>query len=610
MLRFEIGLNLKFIGMKYLLLSMLLLMVGFAQGQRLVILHTNDMHSHLNGFSPEAEYTPLINDNDPTSGGFARIAGFIKSEKEKEGDKLLVVDAGDFLMGTLFQTLELTEGFQLNLMKKMGYDFAAIGNHEFDYGPNMLAKIINNNLNNGPIPQLLCANYEGATLYPDDQLQKLFADGVILPSKVIEKNGVKIGLFGLLGVDADESIASYFGVEFEKQKKVAKETSAYLKNVEKVDLVVMLSHSGVWENKKGEWSGEDLDYAKAAPDIDIIISGHTHTYLPKALHSGNATIVQTGSLGLNVGKLTIDFDENHKPIVDYELVHMDDKITADAEIQKLIDDQASVIEKNTLADVGVNFTAPVVETSFNLECDEFHPFESNLGPFVADAIYYYVNQVPGEHVDLSMAATGVIRTNIYKGIMGLENISDLFNIMPLGNGDDDIPGSPLGKIYVTGNELKKVLELILAVSPKKTTYYLYYSGGQIDFNPDKGLFKKIKAIRIGDDEHGYHSIDIGKKSTELVSIAANKYMISFIGQLKKMSFGIVNVVPKKANGKPFGSDSFLVDVNPQKEGVQEAKEWLSIYNYVKTFKDINGNGIPDIPEIYTTKVNPLVKVIN
>ena len=591
--------------MKIILILPLLIVAFFVKGQSLVILHTNDMHSHLNGFSPEAEYTPLINDADPTAGGFSRIAGYINSQKDIYDDKLLVVDAGDFLMGTLFQTLEPAEGFQLNLMKKMGYDFVAIGNHEFDYGPNTLAKILNNNLNNGPIPQLLCANYKGAKLYPDDQLRKLFDNGVILPYSVTEKNGIKIGLFGLLGVDADESIASYYGVEFNDQKKVAKETAKYLKEVEKVDLVIALSHSGVWKNKKGEWSGEDMDYAKAASDIDIIISGHTHTYLPKALHSGSATIVQTGSKGLNVGKLIVDFDENHKPQVTYELVKMDDKIKASSEIQALIDNKSHFIERNLLSGLDIGFSQPIVETSFNLSMDEMHPFESNLGPFIADATYHYLNKSGKNNVDMTMVATGVIRSDIFEGNKGKQNINDLFNIMPLGNGDDDMPGSPLAKIYVNGRELKKVLELILAVYPKKTNYYLYYSGAQIDFNPDKGLFRKIESIRIGTERDGYNNVDIGKHSKDLVSIGANKYMISFIGQLKKMSFGIVNIVPKKANGEPFGNDSFVVDMDPAKEGVQEAKEWLSIYDYVKSFPDVNGNGIPDIPEIYRTKKNPL-----
>ena len=108
---------------------------------------------------------------------------------------------------------------------------------------------------------------------------------------------------------------------------------------EKVDLVVVLSHGGVERDKNGNWVGEDLNLAKASPDIDIIIGAHTHTNLPETLKAGNAVIVQTGSYGSNVGKLDITFNSARKPSVSYSLIPMDDKIDADAEIQQLIEDK-------------------------------------------------------------------------------------------------------------------------------------------------------------------------------------------------------------------------------------------------------------------------------
>ena len=109
-------------------------------GKKIVILHTNDLHSHITGCAPESDYTPLIVNDDNTRGGFARIASIFKEEKGGEGEITLILDGGDFLMGTLFQGVELTTGFQLPLMKKMGYDVVAIGNHEFDWGPDKLPK--------------------------------------------------------------------------------------------------------------------------------------------------------------------------------------------------------------------------------------------------------------------------------------------------------------------------------------------------------------------------------------------------------------------------------------------------------------------------------------
>ena len=591
--------------MKYVFSLILLLISLFQYAQDLVIVHSNDLHSHLNGFSPEAEYTPLIHDNDPTRGGFSRIAGFINSEKKQYEDKLLVVDAGDFLMGTFFQTLELSEGFQLNLMKKIGYDFVALGNHEFDFGPGALAEIINHSLQNGEIPQLLNTNYKEAKSSDGSKLMRLFENKVILPYSVIEKNGYILGIFSLIGKDANESISDDYGIILNNQKKVAKQTAKYLKNVEKVDLVIVLSHSGVEKDKKGEWAGEDVEYAEAAPDIDIIISGHTHTCLPEPIYAGNAVIVQTGALGMYMGKLEIYLQGREKPQVKYTLTEMNDDIEADEQVQQMIDAKVPVLEKTILSNIGVGYNEIIGETSFDLVLDENDQDASNLGPFIADAIYNTLNKSENTATDVVFVASGVIRNNIVKGNTGKQNINDIYNIMPLGRGEDAVPGHPLAKVYVYGNELKEVLELILHVYPDKHDYYLYFSGLEIDYNPEKGLFKKISAIRVGNPVDGYREIDISKKSNDLICIAANKYMISFIGRLKKMSFGLVNVVPKKADGSVIADQDFLIDMDPDKEGIQEAKEWVSMYRYIKGFEDINGNGIPDIPVIYKTKTNPL-----
>jgi 5'-nucleotidase / UDP-sugar diphosphatase len=594
--------------MKKLLFFVCLCLADFVMAQDLIILHTNDMHSHFNGLAPETEYTPLINDNDPTQGGMSRIAGLIKSEKEEYGDKVLVVDAGDCLMGTLFQTLETETGFQLNLMKKMGYDFVTLGNHEFDFGPNTLATIIENNKKLGAIPQILSTNYLFAKDGSDSSLVKEFKDGTILPFSVIEKNGYKIGLFGLLGQDADDAIAGYINVSFNKINKVAKKTASYLKKVEKVDLVVVLSHSGVTKMKDGNWEGEDYKLARAVPDIDIVISGHTHTELPQLVHAGNGVVVQTGENGKKVGQIEVRFDKNRKPSVEYKLITMDDKIPGDPIIQKLIDEKSEYIDKNLLSDLGIQSNKPLYETGFELTMNDKKPEPSNLGPFISDAVYYMLNNHYHEKVDMTILATGIIRHNIDVGKTGKQNINDLFNIMPLGIGEGKIPGSPLGKIYITGNELKKVMELIFAVYHSKSDYYLYSTGMQIKYNPEKGLFKKISEITVGNDELGYRKVSFSKKDKTLYSLAANKYILSFIGALKKMSFGIVNVVGKNADGTVIKNDNFLIDLDKNKEGVQEAKEWLALLEYVRSFPDTNGNGLPDVPSIYKTKVNQFLMV--
>ena len=129
-----------------------------AQDRKLVILHTNDLHSRLDGFAPSSAYTPGSINDDKTLGGFSRIANLISKEREANPGSLLVVDDGDFLMGTIFHFMEEYNGFQLPLMKKMGYDFVALGNHEFDFGTGKLSLIIDKSVERGPIPELLLSN--------------------------------------------------------------------------------------------------------------------------------------------------------------------------------------------------------------------------------------------------------------------------------------------------------------------------------------------------------------------------------------------------------------------------------------------------------------------
>ncbi|MBN1767938.1 MAG: bifunctional metallophosphatase/5'-nucleotidase [Prolixibacteraceae bacterium] len=592
--------------MKSLLTIILLGLSLYAYTQDLILLHTNDIHSHLMGLSPESEYTPFENDNDPTRGGFARLAGYMKAEKQQNNDKLIIVDAGDFLMGSLFQTIELSHGFQLNLMHEMGYNHLALGNHEFDFGPDSLAKIIVNAQNNGPIPTILCTNYKGIKNSTDSDLRALFNNQTILPYDVFEKNGYRIGIFSIMGKNADDAIPGFYDLEFENQLKTARKTARYLKKQAKADIVIALSHSGVYKNERGDWKGEDVEMGRKINDIDIIISGHSHTSLNTPIQAGNTIIVQTGTAGINLGRIEINFDSFGTPLVQYQLIAIDDKITADKEVQEKIETRIPLIETSILKPLGIEFDTPILETAYDLHINGRNPAKSNLGPFVADAMYHWLNKPKGPQTDIVVVAAGVIRNNISHGKYGQQNINDLFNVMPLGAGLDNIPGTPLSKLYVTGNELKKVMELILAVSEVRPNFYLYFSGMRAFINPNKRIFRKVQSLEIGNEQEGYQSIRFDKRDTTLYSVTANAYMVSFIGQLKKMSYGLVNIKSKNEKGEATNPMELVIDLNPDKPGIQEAKEWLSIYHYATDLEDTNGNGIPDIPEKYRKAKNPII----
>jgi len=590
----------------FLLLSVIL-SISAQEEKKIILLHTNDLHSRLNGFAPESEYSPYLTGNDRTKGGFARIAAIIKKEKKENPGLTLAVDAGDFLMGTLFQSLEVKTGFQLGLMQKMGYDLVCLGNHEFDFGTVKLAEIINKAGENGTIPPILSGNAVFSSSDPgDDGLEKLFSDGTISRKLVIKRDGLTIGFFSLLGINAADVAPLARPVKFSKQVSFAKSMVKELQN-ENCDIIICVSHSGVTIGKDGKWTGEDVKIAEKVKGIDVIISGHTHTRLDKPLVVNGVPVIQSGENGQYVGRMALTWSDGKVRIDDYTLIPVDDTIGGDSETGKLIEVQQDLITKEILAPLGINYSDPVAETGFQIECNingDF--FSSNLGPLVADAIHYYVNKHSAEGTDVSMVAAGVIRDKLVPGVL---SAPDIFSVMSLGSGSDNIPGYPLARLYVTGKELKNILEILQVAYRSSPDNYCYYSGLRVEYDPDKGLLKKIGRIEIINPDGSVRNVDLSKKNNTLYSITANSYMLEFIGIIKKMSFGLINVVPKDASGNPVTDmKSAIIDMNGSATGIQEGKEWLALLEFIGSMKDTSNNGIPDINSKYSVPVQTFFNV--
>ena len=566
-------------------------------GKKIVILHTNDMHSRVTGFAPESAYTPLSVNDDKTIGGFARIASIIRREKEKLPENTLAIDAGDFLMGTLFHTVEAETGFQLPLMKKMGYDIVSLGNHEFDFGISKLTEIVHSSINRGLIPEILLSNAAFSKKdKDDDSFEELYKEKIIKRSLVITRDGVKIGFFALLGINASDVAPYASPVTFEKQTAFAETAVKELKK-QKCDLIICLSHSGLTKGTNGAWEGEDVVLAKKVKGLNLIISGHTHTKLEKPLIINGIPIIQAGEYGEYVGKIVLSSDSLSFRMESYDLIAVDDRIQGDAEINELIERQKINITGYILEPFRLDYNKPVAETASSLECNEHGNLEeSNLGPLVADAINYYLNKHSSKGADVSMVSAGVIRDKMMPGI---QSVPDLFRIMPLGSGKDKVPGYAFSRLYVTGRELKNIIEILLVAYKSNSDYFCYYSGLKVIYNPGKGLLKKINKIFIVKPGKDDVELDLSKGNKTLYSVAANSYMLEFIGIIKKKTFGMVNVVPKDSEGnRVTDMKTAIVDINEEMAGVQEGKEWLALLEYMSQMKDLNGNGIPDLETKY------------
>ncbi len=575
--------------------------------KKIVILHTNDIHSRLIGYAPESEYTPLTTNDDRTVAGFARMASIIKNEKATNKSTVLVVDAGDFLMGTLFQQLEPVNGFQLRLMKSIGYDAVCIGNHEFDFGDEKLADIINSAKREGGIPPVLLSNaIIDNNDSRDEGLGKLFSENILQRKLIINRDGLKIGFFSLLGKSAVENAAYAAPVKFSRQISTAKRMVKELKD-KKCDMIICLSHSGVTREKDGSWGGEDVTLARKVKGISVIISGHTHTKLDKPVMVNGIPVVQTGSYGKYVGRLALTYAGGKVTVDSYKLIPVDDSIAGDPVVNGLVNDQKKLVSDDVLKPLGMDYDKKVAEAAFPLECDEDGDYrESNLGPLVADAIYSYINNHTKSGLDVSMVAVGVIRDNI---VPGFQCAPDIFKIMSMGSGNDNVPGYPLSRIYITGHELKNVLEVLEIAAKSDPENYCFYSGIRVQYDPDGGFLKKIRKIEITDRKGNTKEVDLSRKNKTLYSIAANSYMLRYVGIIKKETHGLVNVVPKDAAGKPVKDmNTAVIDIDESKPGLQEGKEWLALMEFLSSMKDVNGNGVPDISEKYRTAVKTFYTV--
>ncbi|MBN1253614.1 MAG: bifunctional metallophosphatase/5'-nucleotidase [Bacteroidales bacterium] len=571
----------------------ILLITQVSDSQKLVILHTNDMHSMLTGFGPELSYTPMTVNDDETIGGFARLATLFKNEKAENPNSTLIVDAGDFLMGTIFQADEQTSGFQIALMKKMGYDAITLGNHEFDFGPDILSKIILASKKNAEIPQIIASNIVfSETSNADNELEKLYKDKTIKEYTIIEKNSLKLGIIGIVGQDADGVAPNAKPVSFSKQIKTVQRLTDKLKNEEKVDLVILLSHSGFYPNEKGVYEGEDLKIAEKVKNLDVIISGHTHVSTEKAIKVNNTIIVQTGAYVKNLGRLELNIENKKIKNYNFSLIQLNDKILGDEEVNSLIDKHKADIDEKYFKPYGLSYSLPIGETDYTMKTDSYVDKKAGtVGQFVADAIKFYVDK-HSDKVDLTIEASGTIRENILKGKI---TAPDLFRVSPLGIGANQTPGYPIAKLYITGKELKGLMEVIVKThATPGADSYLNYSGVKIDVNMDKGLLRKVQKVYIEDKE-----IDISKSNTKLYSIAASSYLLKFIGRIKKMTFGLIKIVPKDEKGNAITDiNKQIIDFDKNTAGIQEGKIWLALIEYLKSLEDKNNNGLPEIPEKY------------
>jgi len=575
-----------------------------AQGQSdLVLLFTGDLHSAVLPHRVVTEGGRI-----EVLGGFARIASMIKAEREKEGDRVLAVDAGDMVAGSLFQVLFQSEAAELRLMHAAGIEVATIGNHEFDFGPAALARALTTaKVKNAAIPLVASNTFFDSRDDRDNLLEAVFADYPVREYLVLEKNGLKVGLFGILGETAADDAPDAAPVTFSKQIVRARELTAKLRDTEKVDLVIALSHSGISSNPK---KSEDEKLAREVPGIDVIVSGHPHVPIRFPVVVGSTLIVGVGDRGEELGYLRLRRGADGRFAAEsYALRPVTADIPEDPAVAAEVAAFRAQVDSSVTEAFGFNPEDVVAETAFAL-LDERKPslgtsWEIGLGDLVVDAHRAAVAaSEPGGWKEKVPAIVihpwGQLRDALLPGpITG----NDVFSVLSLGVGPDGKPGYPLVSVWLTGREIRRLFEVETTVAPGNEDAHLQVAGAKVRYNPRRIPFDRVTGLEIAEGDGTLKPVEPDR----LYRVVANLYMARMIGYVSKASYGILKLEPKDAEGKPRTDlENLIIDGDPSAPGVQEIKEWAALAAYLKTFPDTDGNGVSNIPASYAVSAGRLV----
>ena len=571
------------------------------------ILFTHDLHSH---------FLPQPTAEGGESGGYARLKTVIDGERAMNPDALLV-DGGDFSIGSLIQTLYTTQAAELRTMGAMGYDAVTIGNHEFDHKGVGFAEMLNSakaaqtaamglltdsqypprNLEAyqaqyGPLtlalPALLEANYAPADDNPDRAfIRSAMENYGVTDCMTLERGGVTYGLFGLMGVDSDEC-APTSGFTRTDAAKAAKRCVETLKG-EGAEIIVCLSHSGTGDSLA---SSEDEELAKAVDGIDVIVSGHTHSTLAEPLVVNDTYIVSSGPYCQNLGSLTFSWDDGgEKRLLDYRLIPIDETVAENPEIAGLVEQWKDMVGETYLARYGLTYDEVLTHSDYDLNTPASAVQENNgLGTLVSDAFLWADRTLNAAYADsphtVSVTADGVLRANLPAGDL---TAAMAFDVLSMGVGEDGTSGFPLVAVYLTGKELKAAMEVDASVTPIMPAAQLYMSGAKYAFNTKRMFFNRIYDAALTDvtfDESGTgnaYEID----DSALYRVVTGMYSAQMLGTVKSKSMGLLSLEPKQANGTPVTdfADCILYDANGN-----ELKEWYALAAYLEQFGE---DGLPD-----------------
>ncbi len=531
----------------------------------LTILFTHDTHDH---FLPDATDT----------GGYTRLAALLKEQREAAVHTTITLDAGDFSMGSLFQTVYTSDAPELRALGAMGYDATTLGNHEFDYRQQGLADMLNAAKESGaPLPAIVQANYTTPE-NPETAVSLLnaFENYPVTPYTVIEKpyvdvpgahtgdkDTLRIAVFGLMGLDSHEC-APMSGMVYESIIDAAKRVVAEIQSKEDPDYIICLSHAGTEDGR-----GEDYELAKAVDGIDVIISGHTHTTLSEPIEVNETLIVSCGPYTKNLGVLTVGHENSSDGALvmrSYQLVPIDSSIPADPDMTAMTETFKGAVERNYLSAYGLGYDDVLSVSQGDLSIEL-------TGGIIGQAYIDTVRALEGDAyvpIAFAVAPDGVIRDHIRAGDI---TTADAFDILSLGSGSDGSPGYPLVSVYLTGKDLKNAFEVDASISQIMPAAELFGAGANWHYNPHRMFLDRVTSCTLWDGENATAIED-----DQLYRVVADLYSGQMLGTVESKSLGLLTVTPRDENGVPVTDlESRIIHDRNGKE----LKAWFALASHLK-----------------------------
>jgi 5'-nucleotidase / UDP-sugar diphosphatase len=590
----------------------------------LTILHTNDEHGSAIPHSPVVDFHPAR--ENPTIGGYARLATAVeqvRKEKAALGEPVLLLSAGDYIGGSPYSWL-IPHGYamELKLKQMIGYDAVTIGNHEYDYGPDILADYY---IEAGyPAAHEQTVILASNTIAPAEH--PLASKGLYRESKIIVlENGLKVGLFGLIGKQAISYTTANEPVSFADQHETAKRLVGELR-AEGADLIIVLAHSGL---------EEDIELARAVTGIDVIIGGHCHTALEEPVIENGTIIVQAGSLLKYLGRLDITYNAADGSVrlrnIEHEvpyLLLLDYNYPLDPEVNAVIEEHTLLLKELITLQTDGRFQHihdTVMLSEF--EILNYPPLkESPFGNFVADAMRLITEKKTGHKVDFALQANGSIRGSVTPGTMphslGKVSVYDLGELVGLGIGPDSYAGYSIVAAYLTGEEMMRVLEVAALLSEMLgDTYFLQFSGLRYSYNPVNAILFTVPFLdlpvpttrsvisaeryigegRQGPDDQFYLPLERGDE--ELYCLVTDSHIVSFLPMVGEM-LPQLDIVLKDKDGNPVDTDnldSLVVNLDGH-----DLKVWATVLEYAAS-QPVGASGFPEADYYYAVTADRINK---